>query len=120
MRAHTDGGARAAAGVPRFLDAVLRFFFQPGDGATLGLIRIGAGLLAVYVHLVYGYDLQGYVGKDAWVSEELTTDLRQERPYMEPIWDWSDPDRRAKRPQFRTKDEEDLNRKYAQKWWGPG
>ena len=38
---------------------VYGFFFRPCDTATLGLIRICAGFLILYVHLIYSLDLLG-------------------------------------------------------------
>jgi hypothetical protein len=78
-------------GLRGFLRDVNRFFFEPGDTATLGLIRICAGFLILYVHLVYSYDLYRLCGKDAWVSYDLATDLRKEFPYGASAFVWDVP-----------------------------
>lgn len=44
-----------------------RFFFRPADPTTLGLMRICAGILVLYVHLVYCIGLMGYIGPDTWI-----------------------------------------------------
>jgi hypothetical protein len=45
-----------------------RFWFRPSDPTTIGLIRLCTGLVVVYVHLMYTFDLLSYVGKDAWLD----------------------------------------------------
>jgi hypothetical protein len=45
-----------------------RFWFEPADPATLGLIRILAGAMLVYTHLVWTFDLTDFFGADSWTS----------------------------------------------------
>jgi hypothetical protein len=45
-----------------------RFWFKPSDPTTIGLIRLCTGLVVVYVHLMYTFDLLSYVGKDGWLD----------------------------------------------------
>jgi hypothetical protein len=45
-----------------------RFWFTPTDPATLGLIRILAGAMLFYTHLVWTFDLRGFFGEHAWLS----------------------------------------------------
>ena len=45
-----------------------RFWFSPADPATLGLIRICAGLMLFYTHLVWSLDLPAFFGSHSWVS----------------------------------------------------
>jgi hypothetical protein len=47
-----------------------RFWFMPGDPATLGLIRILAGLLLLYTHLVWSLDLEGFFGPQGWLTRD--------------------------------------------------
>jgi len=78
----TTGGLSGA------VHAVVRFFFEPSDTATLGLIRICAGFLVLYVHLMYSYDLYRLFGKDAWISHELVTDTRKNYPIIASQFEW--------------------------------
>lgn len=48
-----------------------RFWFTPADPATLGLIRILAGALLTYTHLVWSVDLLGFFGPDGRLSMEF-------------------------------------------------
>jgi hypothetical protein len=47
-----------------------RFWFKPVDPATLSLIRILAGLMLLYTHLVWSLDLEAFFGssKQSWVN----------------------------------------------------
>ena len=53
-------------GIRNVWRAVLNFWFAPTDPTTLGFIRVVTGLLIVYTHLAYCYDLTGFFGKNAW------------------------------------------------------
>lgn len=44
-----------------------RFWFAPKDPATLSLIRLLAGSLIFYTHLVWSLDLQAFLGPDGWI-----------------------------------------------------
>jgi len=61
---------------------------QPSDTATLGLIRICAGFLTLYIHLVYSYEFFELVGKDAWISQDLAAQVHEEYPIAEPDLGW--------------------------------
>lgn len=39
-----------------------RFWFTPSDAATLSALRIATGLMALYLQLTYGYDLERFFG----------------------------------------------------------
>lgn len=45
-----------------------RFWFTPADPATLGLIRILAGAMLFYTHLVWTIDLEAFFGTGSWVD----------------------------------------------------
>jgi hypothetical protein len=45
-----------------------RFWFSPTDPATLGLIRILAGAMLFYTHLIWSLDLKAFMGQEGWVS----------------------------------------------------
>jgi hypothetical protein len=80
--------AAPEADTPRTLGAILlgaargwdRFWFRPADPTTLGLIRIAAGLIVLYVHLVYTFDLQQLFGEHAWVDARAINLLRKQMP----------------------------------------
>ena len=44
------------------------FWFTPADPTVLGLVRICAGLLTLYVHLMYSFHLQEFFGEKAWLT----------------------------------------------------
>lgn len=56
-----------ALGFPRLWD---RFWFTPSAPHTLAMIRIMAGLMLFYTHLVWSKDLMKFLGQDAWISSE--------------------------------------------------
>ena len=45
-----------------------RFWFAPADPATLGLIRILAGSMLFYTHLIWSLDLKAFFGPRGWLS----------------------------------------------------
>lgn len=45
-----------------------RFWFTPTDAATLGLIRILAGLMLFYTHAVWTLNLEQFLGDKPWVN----------------------------------------------------
>jgi hypothetical protein len=52
-----------------------RFWFTPTDPATLGLIRVLAGAMLFYTHLVWTLDLTGFFGVDSWLTPEAISQL---------------------------------------------
>ena len=54
----------------------------------LGLIRIVTGVLVLYVHLAYAYDLQSFFGKNAWIDLATIDRERHESPALTPAVDW--------------------------------
>lgn len=44
------------------------FWFKPADPATLSLIRILAGAMLLYTHLVWSLDLEAFFGEQSWVD----------------------------------------------------
>jgi hypothetical protein len=46
------------------------FWFTPADPATLGLIRLLAGAMLLYTHLVWTLDLEAFFGPEAWLSPQ--------------------------------------------------
>lgn len=60
----------------------VNFWFAPADPTPLGFIRIITGLLVIYTHLAYSFDLQAFFGKNAWYSLESINRERNEFPWM--------------------------------------
>ena len=46
------------------------FWFRPADPIRLGLIRIGTGLVVLMTFATYAFDLQTFLGKQAWLNTE--------------------------------------------------
>ncbi|MEX2141554.1 MAG: HTTM domain-containing protein [Pirellulales bacterium] len=68
-----------------------RFWFTPQDPATLGLIRILAGAMLFYTHLVWSLDLAGFFGSSGWLAPEaLTTAYGDARALFWSHWHWID------------------------------
>jgi len=44
-----------------------RFWFAPSDPATLSLIRLLAGAMLFYTHLIWSLDLQAFLGQQGWL-----------------------------------------------------
>ena len=76
---------------PQLLGAVLNFWFTPTDPSTLGFIRVVTGLLVLYTHLAYCYDLTGFFGKNAWYDLASIDRERKEYPHVAPpLNGWDD------------------------------
>ena len=54
-----------------------RFWFEPADPATLGIIRICAGAMLFYTHAVWALDLMAFFGPHSWLSPEAVQLLQQ-------------------------------------------
>lgn len=59
------------------VDGWNRFWFTPTDPATLGLIRILAGTMVFYTHLVWSIDLQGFFGEQGRLSPTFVNLIHQ-------------------------------------------
>jgi hypothetical protein len=68
-----------------------RFWFSPRDPTGLALIRIFGGALILYVHLVYSFGLFSYVGREAWVRDQVITWLCEKNPNLGPTPGWRAP-----------------------------
>jgi hypothetical protein len=91
-----------------------RFWFRPADPTPLGLIRICCGLVALYVHLAYGPDLQEFFGKDAWFNLATADEFRHEAPWVPPPAGWAD--QPAAMPLPANPEEGERTLRYAQRW----
>src|SRR5439155_11501826 len=68
-----------------------RFWFEPGDPTVLGLVRICAGLMVLYITLAFSWDLQAFFGPDGWVSLQTLNEMRREGPlYTRPADRWQE------------------------------
>ena len=56
-------------------DAWNRFWFKPTDPATLSLIRLLAGGMLFYTHLVWSLDLEGFLGQQGWLPVDYIRSL---------------------------------------------
>lgn len=57
------------------VDGWNRFWFTPTDPASLGLIRLLAGAMIFYTHLVWTLDLEGFFGPGARISTEFVQEF---------------------------------------------
>ena len=48
-----------------------RFWFQPADPATLSLIRLLAGGMLLYTHIIWSFDLVGFIGPEGYTPVEF-------------------------------------------------
>jgi hypothetical protein len=77
--ADTNGDGSWASSI---LNGLLGFWFKPTDLTTIGAMRICAGLLFLYILLIYCYDLHKLLGDHAWVDAKMLHQMRDEQP----IW----------------------------------
>ena len=89
---HAPFAARPEPG--GFLTSIVRtwdrFWFRPADPLPLGVMRIFAGVVILFIHLIYSLDLQALVGKEAWLDKEPLDYLRYKAPFSPPIMDWGE------------------------------
>jgi len=68
------------------------FWFRPEDPATLGLIRIAAGSMLFYTHLIWTKDAAAFFGADAWLSREWASTYYNNSPFAWTyFWEVSSP-----------------------------
>jgi hypothetical protein len=67
------------------------FWFTPADPSTLGFIRVVTGIVLVYTHLVYCFDLTGFFGPNSWYDLASIDRERREYPHIAPEFNsWDD------------------------------
>lgn len=54
-----------------------RFWFEPQDVATVALLRILAGGMILYTHLIWGLRLEEFFGAAGWQPEEVVRSIRE-------------------------------------------
>lgn len=64
-----------------------RFWFEPSDPATLGLIRILGGGMIFYTHLVWTIDLLGFFGPGGWLELDALYQP-EDRRWFWSHWNW--------------------------------
>jgi hypothetical protein len=79
-------------GLPgRVWSAWSRFWFTPADPTPLCLMRIVAGLLTLYVHVAYTFDLHALFGPDGWYGRAQADQERRDWPNFVPQSKWPEP-----------------------------
>ena len=75
--------------VRNFASSWDRFWFKPSDPTTVGLMRLLGGIVILYIHFCYSFDLLSYVSpREAWLDREITDYLRNDRPVLTFPDDW--------------------------------
>src|SRR5262249_10194891 len=67
-----------------------RFWFRPADPTVLGMVRILVGLVALYVHISYTFDLLDFVGPDGWINSKAFKTYRNRLPTYARSKNWSE------------------------------
>jgi hypothetical protein len=68
------------------VDGWNRFWFSPADPATLGLIRIFAGSMLFYTHLVWSLDLNAFFGPSGWLPQGAVELLQKDSYSWSYLW----------------------------------
>src|SRR5687768_13166915 len=63
-----------------------RFWFTPAAPHTLALLRILAGAMLFYTHLIWSLDLLAFVGPQSWVSHEVIRATHRESYAWSYLW----------------------------------
>jgi hypothetical protein len=67
-----------------------RFWFTPADPTSLAVMRILFGGMLLYTHIVWGLNLEGFVGRDGWQGETLVRTLQSDQ-FAWSFWWWVPP-----------------------------
>lgn len=76
----------------RFGEGWNRFWFTPSDPLPLGVLRIGVGLIALYLAATYGFDLRRFFDPNTgWLPLETILSIQQQndRPVRFSIFDYA-------------------------------
>ena len=65
------------------------FWFTPTNPATLSMIRVLAGMMLFYTHLVWSFDLSAFFGQNGWLPSQLMHDMHQYTNNGQPRLIWS-------------------------------
>ncbi|MBX7103378.1 MAG: hypothetical protein K1X57_04825 [Gemmataceae bacterium] len=66
------------------------FWFTPADPTPLCFMRIVVGLLTLYVHVAYTFDLEAFFGPKGWCDQTESNLTRRELPHLRVRWDWTE------------------------------
>jgi hypothetical protein len=58
------------------------FWFTPRDPTLLGMIRICCGAVTFYTLLMYCFEMDNFLGPNAWIDRQLITENVQKRPML--------------------------------------
>lgn len=72
-------------------DAWNRFWFQPAPPHTLAMIRVLGGAMLFYTHLVWSFDLEAFLGPDAWISRDAHRAIVGSDYAWSYLWYWESP-----------------------------
>lgn len=56
-----------------------QFWFAPSDPATLSMLRVLAGAMLFYTHLVWSRDLNAFFGPNGWLPLEVMNEIHEGR-----------------------------------------
>jgi hypothetical protein len=70
-------------------DAWNEFWFAPTNPATLSAIRVFAGAMLFYTHLVWTFDLSGFFGRNGWLPVDLMNRVKLYTNDGMARWNWS-------------------------------
>lgn len=68
-----------------------RFWFTPTDPAVLSLIRLFAGAMLFYTHLVWSFDLQSFIGQEGWLPVDFMREIQGHQWSVWSIFFWIKP-----------------------------
>ena len=71
------------------VDGWNRFWFTPAAPQTLALIRIFAGAMLFYTHLVWSLDLEAFFGAHSWLTTDVLNILRFDNMLRLDSYAWS-------------------------------
>jgi hypothetical protein len=92
MKSHTPVKPAPSATVSETLSGMARawerFWFAPANPTTLCVIRVAAGLVALYVMISYSFELLSFVGPHGWVDTTTMDFVRHKITINMPRDDW--------------------------------
>ena len=56
------------------------FWFTPRDPTLLGTIRICCGMITFYTLLMYSFEMDNFLGPNAWIDQQIITEMVKQRP----------------------------------------
>lgn len=70
----------------------VHFWFAPADPTAMAFLRVITGLLVLYTHLAYSFDLYSFFGEKGWYGLDAINRERREFPWNSPPftdgWKW--------------------------------